>query len=74
MKAVQGGKKVLLTERGRLLAVVKPICGGETESIFRGSKPVGSCVLHPGAAPFDASVLVKRYVKVDGSVASGKLL
>ena len=46
MKAVQGGKEVLLTERGRPLAVVKPICGGETESIFRDSKPLvsASCI------------------------------
>jgi prevent-host-death family protein len=36
MKAVRGGKEVLLTERGRPLAVVKPIRGGnETESIVQ---------------------------------------
>jgi prevent-host-death family protein len=36
MKAVRGGKEVLLTERGRPLAVVKPIRGGgEMESIIQ---------------------------------------
>ena len=36
IKAVRGGKEVLLTERGRPLAVVKPIRGGnETESIVQ---------------------------------------
>lgn len=36
MKAVRGGEEVLLTDRGRPLAVVKPIRGGnETESIIQ---------------------------------------
>jgi prevent-host-death family protein len=35
MKTVREGKEVLLTERGRPLAVVKPIRGGETESIIQ---------------------------------------
>ena len=36
MKAVRGGKEVLLTERGRPLAVVRPIRGGdETEPIIQ---------------------------------------
>ena len=36
MKAVRGGKKVLLTERGRPLATVKPLRGGnKTESIVQ---------------------------------------
>jgi prevent-host-death family protein len=41
MKAVRGGKEVLLTERGRPLAVVKPIRGGETESIIQRLETAG---------------------------------
>ena len=42
MKAVRGGKEVLLTERGRPLAVVRPIRGGdETESIIQRLETAG---------------------------------
>ncbi len=42
IKAVRGGKEVLLTERGRPLAVVKPIRGGnETESIIQRLETAG---------------------------------
>jgi prevent-host-death family protein len=42
MKAVRGGKEVLLTDRGRPLAVVKPIRGGdETESIIQRLESAG---------------------------------
>jgi prevent-host-death family protein len=42
MKAVRGGKEVLLTERGRPLAVVKPIRGGyEAESIIQRLETAG---------------------------------
>jgi prevent-host-death family protein len=42
MKAVRGGKEVLLTERGRPLAVVRPIRGGdETESIIHRLEGAG---------------------------------
>lgn len=32
MKAVRGGKEVVLTERGRPLAVIRPIRGGSDEA------------------------------------------
>lgn len=41
MKTVREGKEVLLTERGRPLAVVKPIRGGETESIIQRLETAG---------------------------------
>lgn len=42
MKAVRGGKEVLLTERGRPLAVVKPIrAGGDMESIVQRLESAG---------------------------------
>ena len=42
MKAVRRGKEVLLTERGRPLAVVKPIRrGDETESIIQRLETAG---------------------------------
>ncbi len=42
MKAVRGGKEVLLTERGKPLAVVKPIrSGDETESIIQRLETAG---------------------------------
>lgn len=42
MKAVRGGKEVLLTERGRPLAVVKPIrSGDETESVVQRLEAAG---------------------------------
>lgn len=42
MKAVRGGKEVLLTERGRPLAVVRPIrASSETESIIQRLEAAG---------------------------------
>ena len=42
MKAVRGGEEVLLTERGRPLAMVKPIRGGyEMESIIQRLETAG---------------------------------
>jgi antitoxin (DNA-binding transcriptional repressor) of toxin-antitoxin stability system len=42
MKAVRGGKEVLLTERGRPLAMVKLIRGGyEAESIIQRLETAG---------------------------------
>jgi prevent-host-death family protein len=41
MKTVREEKEVLLTERGRPLAVVKPIRGGETESIIQRLETAG---------------------------------
>ena len=41
MKTVREGKEVLLTGRGRPLAVVKPIRGGETESIIQRLETAG---------------------------------
>jgi prevent-host-death family protein len=42
MKAVRGGKEVLLTERGRPLAVVRPIrSGDETDSIIQRLETAG---------------------------------
>jgi prevent-host-death family protein len=42
MKAVRGGKEVLLTERGRPLAVVRPIrAGDELESIIQRLEAAG---------------------------------
>ncbi len=48
MKAVRRGKEVLLTERGRPLAVVRPIRGGdETESTIQRLETAG--LLRPAA-------------------------
>jgi prevent-host-death family protein len=42
MKAVRGGKEILLTERGRPLAVVRPIRGSdETESTIQRLEAAG---------------------------------
>ena len=42
MKAVRGGREVLLTERGRPLAVVRPIrTGDEAESIIHRLEAAG---------------------------------
>jgi prevent-host-death family protein len=42
MKAVRGGKEVLLTERGRPLAVVRPIRGSnETDSAIQRLETTG---------------------------------
>jgi hypothetical protein len=43
---------MLLTERERPLAVVKPICGGEVESTFQRLETTGFLRPHPGAVPF----------------------
>jgi prevent-host-death family protein len=46
MKVVRGGKEVLLTERGRPLAVVRPIrTGDETESAIQ--RPEAAGLLRP---------------------------
>lgn len=48
MKAVRGGKEVLLTERGRPLAVVRPIrTGDETASTIQRLEAAG--LLRPAA-------------------------
>jgi prevent-host-death family protein len=42
IKAVRGGREVLLTERGRPLAVVKPVQGGdETQSAIQRLEAAG---------------------------------
>ncbi len=48
MKAVRGGKEILLTERGKPLAVVRPIRqGDETESTIQRLEAAG--LLRPAA-------------------------
>jgi prevent-host-death family protein len=62
MKAVRGGKEVLLTERGRPLAVVRPIRkGDETESAIQLLETAG--FLRPAAKRVNLPAWTPRRVR-----------
>lgn len=68
MKAVRGGREVLLTERGRPLAVVRPIrAGDETESAIQRLESAG--LLRPAAKRANLPTWTPRMVK-GGPVAN----
>lgn len=62
MKAVRGGKEVLLTERGKPLAVVMPIRrGDETESTIQRLEAAG--LLRPASRRASLPVWTPRTVR-----------
>ncbi len=47
IRAVKAGEEVVLTERGRPIAVIKPLAGQEQDPVLRGLETSG--VLRPAA-------------------------